>query len=190
MTPAQFKLYWSLTYPNSFPVSHLFRHYWPEKWFRVHSLPASKRYAETEAEWLLLLDRQNEIISDLLENAPEIYLVTDSEQFAEAEENLVSKFTFTELPAFDLHLVNPNEYDKGQMFKPVFTQLLWKKNKLDDVLKVIAEDNLRAFFISIEKQCIIAPYDGGIDFILKDVETRNKFKNKYKTWLSPRPDGL
>lgn len=191
MTPAQFKLYWSLTYPNSFPVSYLFRHYWSERWFRVHSLPESKRYAETEEEGLLLLDRQNTIISDILDNASDIYIVTDANYLEEtSDEDSISKFTFTSLPAFDLHLVNPKEYEKDQMFKPVFTKQVWEKNKFDAVLKDIAEDKLRAFFLSVENQCIIAPYDGGIDFILKDTETRNKLKAKYSTWLSSRPDGL
>jgi hypothetical protein len=45
-------------------------------------------------------------------------------------------------------------------------------------------------FLSFEKNVIVAPYDGGVDCILKDVETRDYFKNKYKAWLSKREDGL
>ncbi|WP_449384898.1 DUF3885 domain-containing protein [Chitinophaga flava] len=43
-----------------------------------------------------------------------------------------------------------------------------------------AQDNLRAFFISIGKELVIAPYDGGIDFILKNSETRDSYKGKYR----------
>jgi len=37
---------------------------------------------------------------------------------------------------------------------------------------------------------IAAPYDGGVDFILKNNQTRDNFKEKYKEWLSEREDGL
>jgi hypothetical protein len=63
-------------------------------------------------------------------------------------------------------------------------------NKFDDLLREIAYDNLRAFFVSIEKELMIAPYDGGVDFILKNSETRDLYKRKYNSWLSPRQDGF
>jgi len=42
----------------------------------------------------------------------------------------------------------------------------------------------------VDKKIIIAPYDGGVDLILKDIETRNIYKQKYSDWLSQREDGL
>jgi len=57
-------------------------------------------------------------------------------------------------------------------------------------LRDIADDRLRTFFISSGNQAIAAPYDGGIDFILKDIETKDFYKEKYKDWLSARQDGL
>jgi hypothetical protein len=49
---------------------------------------------------------------------------------------------------------------------------------------------LRAFFVSVNKKLVIASYDGGIDFILKDIETRDFYKQKNNGWLSSRQDGL
>ncbi|MCK6616008.1 MAG: hypothetical protein L6Q51_00020 [Cyclobacteriaceae bacterium] len=60
----------------------------------------------------------------------------------------------------------------------------------DWLLREIANDKTRAFFVSFDKNEIVAPYDGGIDFILKDILTKEKYKNKYKQWLSEREDGL
>lgn len=37
---------------------------------------------------------------------------------------------------------------------------------------------------------IIAPYDGGVDIILKDVETKEYYLSKYCEWISDRVDGL
>ena len=72
----------------------------------------------------------------------------------------------------------------------MFSEQIWQSNKFDSILKDIADDQLRAFFISEEKKLIIAPYDGGVDLILKDTETRNIYKRKYSDWLSQREDGL
>ena len=54
----------------------------------------------------------------------------------------------------------------------------WYLNSLDSLLKKIANDKVRAFFISLDKKNIIAPYDGGIDFILRDKSTVNIYKEK------------
>ncbi|MBI2722170.1 MAG: hypothetical protein HYX39_08340 [Bacteroidetes bacterium] len=191
MTPEQFKFYWLLTYPDSVPLPHLFRHFWPEQWFRIHSLPQSKRYAETQEEWEILLERQNTIISDLLANAPEVFIITGSEDAEEPDnESSLKNYKFINLPSIDLHKIYPNEYEKGELFTPSFTAQQWKINQFNDLLKNVAEDKLRAFFLSVDNQCLIAPYDGGVDIILKDAQTKERFKLKYKDWLSERPDGL
>lgn len=191
MNAAQFKLYWSLNYPGGVPISHFFRHYWPERWFRIHSLPKSKRYAETPAEWEILLARQNKIVSDLLPEGSEFFLVTDPDQIEESEEiNSIVSYSFVPLPPIDLNKIYPEEYEKGQMYNLAFAELTWQKNKFNELLKEIAEDKLRAFFLSVDQNCLIAPYDGGIDFILKDSSLKEEFKEKYKDWLSERTDGL
>lgn len=191
MTPEQFRFYWRLTYPQSVPVQHLFRHFWPERWFRIHSLPQSKRYAETEKEWDILLERQNTIMSDLLSGAPDVFIITGSESEEEQEQKTsLENYKFIDLPPIDLHQLYPMEYDEGDLFTPSFAKQDWKTNKFNDLLKDIAADKLRAFFLSVDNKCLIAPYDGGVDIILKDVETKEFYKQKYKDWLSERADGL
>ncbi len=44
--------------------------------------------------------------------------------------------------------------------------------------------------VSFEQNIIVAPYDGGIDFIIFDTAKRNALRDKYKDWLSSREDGL
>lgn len=65
-----------------------------------------------------------------------------------------------------------------------------EKNEHNDLLKKIADDEVRAFMISFEQNIIIAPYDGGIDIIIFNDAKRNELINKYNDWLSPRADGL
>lgn len=58
------------------------------------------------------------------------------------------------------------------------------------LLKELADGQLRAFFVSIKHQLIVAPYDGGIDFILKDSQLRDTYQAKYQDWLSKFPGSL
>src|SRR5687767_11747123 len=80
MTAKEFETFWSSTYSETIPISHYLRHDYADRWFRIHSLPESKRYAESEEEWQILLDRQNTIITDLLGGGEKFLLVIgDSE---------------------------------------------------------------------------------------------------------------
>ena len=106
------------------------------------------------------------------------------------EVNSITKIPFVLLDPIDLNKLSPDEYEIGQFYKPMISEQIWQPNKFDSILKDIADDQLRAFFISMDKNLVIAPYDGGVDFILKDTDTRNIYKRKYHDWLSKREDGL
>lgn len=197
MTKEEFKQQWALHFPLTAPISYLFKHFYPERWFRIHSLPASKRYAENNAEWEILLARQNEIITDLLGADTSILLVKgeyqgdDHSSVHQTDEEAVFKpYTFTRLDNIDLHKLDPNQYDESTIYSPAFTTTVWKPNYQNKLLREIASDNVRAFFVSFEKNILVAPYDGGIDFVVKDTATKEFFKNKYRPWLSEREDGL
>ncbi len=197
MTAEQFNNFWTSTYPGTVLLQHYFRHNYADRWFRIHSLPGSKRYADNEYEWRILLDRQNKIISDLLTNNSNFILLTGtytSEGYTEMhpidEADSIKEILFTSLDSIDLNKLSPKEYDRGQFYTPMFSEQNWRPKKFDNLLIDIAKDNLRAFFISISKELIIAPYDGGVDFIFKDTDTRDFYKQKYSDWLSVREDGL
>ena len=160
-------------------------------------MPDSQRYPTNQEDWEILLGRQNTILKDLLANAPSILIVTGdnhAEGYAELHPidgvKSIEPFAFTRLEPIDLHLLSPGEYENGQTYTPMFTEQIWQPHKLDGVLKDIAEWNLEAFFISVQNQCIISPYDGGMDIILRDSETRDFYRVKYEAWLSSRKDGL
>jgi hypothetical protein len=197
MTAEQFNNFWTSTYPGTILFQHHFRHNFADRWFRIHSLPNSKRYAEDETERKILLGRQNEIISELLNDNSKFILVTGghtADGYIELHPieavNSIKEFSFVSLAPIDLHKISPDEYDKGQLYTPMFSEQNWQPHKFDKLLLDIAEDNLRAFFISVDKELLIAPYDGGVDFILKDTKTRDLFKQKYADWLPARQDSL
>lgn len=193
-----FQSQWDQFYPNNLPISHLLKHYFPQSWFRIHSLPESKRYANTPAEYELLLNRQNEIITDCLGDDASIFIVsghyfTFSRNIKAYDPAFILAYKFHLEQEINLTQANPEYYDgedKDHYFRPCSVKVAWQANEHNDLLKKIADDEVRAFMISFEQNIIVAPYDGGIDFIIFDKTKRNALRDKYKDWLSPREDGL
>lgn len=178
MTKSAFQRFWAKNYPNSLPVSHLLKHAYPTRWLRIHSLPAAKRYADTNEEWVTLLDRQNTIINDLV---PENAIIQVVINYIREDNILFKKYTFENIGVV-VDKINETVYQSFNF------KINWQNGTANDILKAIADDEIKGFFIT--KNQIIAPYDGGLDLIFKDESTRNIFREKYKNWLSERADGL
>lgn len=197
MTAEEFKIFWTSNYPDTIPIGHHFRHDYADRWFRIHSLPDSRRYPSGPKDWDILLSRQNTILTDLITNGSPFALVTGefyiegyTDSSATNETASVKPFAFTRLEPIDLHLHDPVNYEKGQIYTLMFTEQVWSHHKYDEILRDVAEDNLRVFFVSICNNYIVAPYDGGMDIILRDSSTRDLYKERYRQWLSFRDDGL
>lgn len=198
MTANQFQTFWDANYGNTYPISYLLKDAYPERWLRIHSLPRSKRHPENDVEWNELLSRQNTLITDLLISDKCITLVT-GENYLSLENNQrwslspsysLDYLPFTHLKPISLGSLYPDDYDSDVIYRPIFTQVNWQPPAYNDILKDIAEDNLRVLFISTTNQCLLAPYDGGVDIIFKDQPIRDLYKMKYRAWLSAREDGF
>ncbi|GAB3743763.1 DUF3885 domain-containing protein [Spirosoma lituiforme] len=198
MTANQFQTFWDSNYGNTYPISPFLKDAYPERWLRVHSLPGSKRHPENDIEWNELLSRQNTLITDLLVGDFDIILVT-GENYLSLKNNQVWSLSpvysldhlpFTPLKPISLGSLYPDDYDSDVVYKPIFTQVNWQPPAYNDILKDIAEDNLRVLFVSVSNQCLLAPYDGGVDIIFKDQPIKDLYKTKYKTWLSANEDGF
>lgn len=193
-----FQSQWDQFYPNKLPFSHLLKHYFPQSWFRIHSLPDSKRYANTPEEYELLLNRHNKIITDCFRHDAPIFIVS-GHYFSQPSNDedygplFALPYLFHAEKIINLKQVNPEDYDgedEDYFFRPYSIETIWQPNTHNELLKKIADDDVRAFMISFEQNIIIAPYDGGIDFIIFDETKKNDLRNKYQDWLSPREDGL
>ncbi|MES2701740.1 MAG: hypothetical protein V4649_03830 [Bacteroidota bacterium] len=198
MTPADFTAAWNATFPGIVPIQHLFKTQLPQRWFRIHSLPDSKRYPETPKEWQLLLDRHNTIITDIMGAHAVVLLVTgdyNSNEFVSihiiSQEPVFKDYSFQLLDSIDLGADEyMGEYDPGEVFRPAMATTTWRPKQHDKLLRAVADDELRFFFVSFDNATIVAPYDGGIDIILQDIPTRDFYKDKYRKWLSAHPGGL
>jgi hypothetical protein len=178
---AAFLEFWHSRYPQTPPVSYLFKQRLADRWVRIHSLPKAKRYADTIAEWAILLHRQMTVMSDLLGGAAQARMVINS---CTASHPLPKMKPVTYLGAF---AVEEDPGSGARVHARLVTASLDGKS-LTPLLKRIADDRLRAFFAG--GNCLIAPYDGGMDVILENADACREFKAKYADWLSERADGL
>lgn len=190
---------WKQSFDDCPPVSYLFKHRMPDRWFRIHSLPESKRYAENEAEIRELLERQNTLLLDVIGDNSECFLISgnyadaplkaDIKSCPALEDFQLQQFTRISKQDFDPEELEPDE-------EPVYLSLLYaefilKSKSLNKILLCVADWKIVNFFVvNFEIQRIFAPYDGGVDVILKDSQERDEFKSKYKDWLSKHPGGL
>ena len=193
MTEIEFIDYWDKEYPEAFPIGHELKWVYQDRWFRIHSLPESKRYAETEDEYKIILDRQNQLIEDLIGEGTEIAisfgLYTD-DITNDSYKELTDFGEFRKVLTIDLQKERPKEHEDETYFDIYAMIDIWHKDNKNEILKAIADDEIRALFICPSKHCIVAPYDGGVDIFVDSTTKRNELKAKYSDWLSEREDGM
>lgn len=193
MTEIDFIDYWNKEYPESFPINHELKWVYPDRWFRIHSLPESKRYAESAGEYKILLDRQNQLINDLIGEESEIHIsfgLYTNDVTNDNYKELSDFGEFQKVLTIDLHKEKPEKYEDETCYDIYVKTEIWKSGKRDEILKAIADDEIRAMFVCPSKKCVIAPYDGGVDVIVDSNAICERLKDQYRDWLSNREDGL
>ncbi|MFE5589239.1 hypothetical protein [Streptomyces sp. NPDC056549] len=66
---------WQQHWPNCPPVGYKLRDPNRDLWVRFHSLPESKRYAEAESEYTVVLERYNAVLDELFAGG-DVHVIT------------------------------------------------------------------------------------------------------------------
>lgn len=186
------------------PLGHLLRTTYPRRWLRLYSLPEGQRYPVDAADWHELLLRHFTVFADPVGEHAELFLLTGEYDFADSPQPAPWSFRadgalqglpFTPLPPVALHTLPPDPrvpdgHPPGDVYRPVCTRLQWTEAAGEGILRAIAEEQMNAFFVSVEYGCILAPYAGGLDVIFPAEAARNYFRDLHRRWVSPRADGL
>ena len=184
--------FWTEEFGDNLPISNELRSKFGHRWFRIHTLPNSKRYAENESEYAEILSRHNIVLEDLFNSKERIILISCS--YSEKSEPTKNpKLVAMGLQEDFWRTINQgNDEETEKYFCHLFVdEKHWKNGLLDELFRLVAEDEVNeVMIISDERNFVYHPYDGGADVILKDSFTRDSYKQKYKRWLSARPDGL
>lgn len=167
--------WWDKHFPACPPAGFLLRQSYHERWLRIHSLPESKRYAETEDEYAELLNRHNSVATEVLGERASCYLIEG--------------FWVKPHKHHEGWVVNLDGFEENLKFRT--TETVWESGKRDALLRDVADwKRPNIVFILRESQRIYAPYDGGADLIFRHEQERDEMKQKYRAWLSSRPEGL
>lgn len=191
MTPQQFSEFWNKYFPLCPPVGYMLRSAYADRWFRIHTLPESKRYAETEREYEEILYRHNILLTELFGEGEPILLVAtgySSTPELEQPENMpIGIDSFTHIGVVPMHILE----DGARYWHIWVAELCWQLHGFDSLLKSVADDEIEnVMFIRSHEPVVYSPYDGGADIILMTPEERDRYRQQYTSWLSKHPEGL
>jgi hypothetical protein len=186
----EFHNFWQTAFPNCPPISYLFKRELSNLWFRAHSLPESKRYAENESEMSEILRRQKVLIEDMIGTIDDCFLVCSFSNYYTKKFSSLSEFFNFDSQPIPRKVFEPDDDDYFD--EPCYISFGKRKIVFDEIKEMfvlVANDELRFFIFNPNTKRIFAPYDGGVDLILETSAIRDKFKSKYKDWLSSHSDG-
>ncbi len=167
------------------PLGHAVRAAFADRWFRIHSLADSKRYAEDDEERSALLKRQHVLAREVLgEHSACFIVVPRYEMIALGSKRTVKEFL--ELEFVCVRQVQEN--DREMSF--LVAESLAAPASMEKPLLAIADDKERALWLNPATGEVFAPYDGGVDVICATPARRDLLAARFRDWLSPRPDGL
>lgn len=182
---------WKARFGNCPPVGHLLRQALAPRWVRFHSLPGSRRYADTEQDYALLLDRQHSLLSALA--APEELLVVTAAWDESAEPVPREADLDALLPAtYWRTVLDTASAPEDAVHTHLYVSAVAREPAaLDPLLRAVA-DYRTADVILAPHSCewLLHPYDGGTDVIARSPAERDTLKERFGDWLSAHPRGL
>ena len=184
---------WEKNFSNLLPIAYELKNEFNDRWFRIHTLPESKRYPENEGEYHEIFRRHNLILSDLFGTNQQFVLITMGFGFNDktiAADEKLKDLGFQN--NFWISIDVSDETDKVPYFWNLFyDELKWKESLLNNLFRLVINDEIREVMLfSTEQNFVYHPYDGGADIIFQNSVLRDKYKEKYKDWLSKHPKGL
>ncbi len=169
-------------YCEVFPVAHLMRSAVPQYWLRIHSLPESKRYPETDAERNIVFDRHSRFGLALLgDRAPCLMIQSRFDGYPRSAE------LFPELVWKPIHRV----MDEDDGWDSWMAHTTWDAAFFRTQLLAIAdEQEAHIAFLSEVTDCVFIPYGGGADGFSFNTELLRRLAEEFAPWRSRHPLGL
>lgn len=189
MTP--FEVEWSQWYGGHSPAGYALREGRVLHWQRFHSLPKSKRYADTDIERAVILDRMNTIAFEVLGGDP-CWIV----QLAYSPLDPKAEVAGYPLARLDLPHAFVFEGDDDEpcgegLWTVSAAATRWRHGVFNDTLRGIADDKaVNTLWMSRRDGSVFAPYDGGVDLFLPTAGEATRLRQTYADWLPTNSEGL
>jgi hypothetical protein len=164
-----------------------------DRWIRFHTLPGSKRYPGTEAEYRIILTRHNTVLGELV-TGPAVLVVTAGYSDAcEPPQSCRSSETVAVHPkaAYWTSVCMDDEPGFESWMHLYVSQTPWSVGCLDPLLREVADDVIANVLVAdSDLRWLYHPYDGGIDVLLPSTADRDSIRDRHRDSLSTQPGGL
>lgn len=187
-----FEAYWQAKYPACPAIPYVLRDAYPERWVRFHSLPESKRYAENDAEYQIILHRHNAILDRLAKQDAQLLLISTEFDGTGIPTRADSPLVDLDSAARCIWTFKADPNDDENYYRHLFmSEWQWKPGIFDPILRLVADWKIvDIMIVCADRNWICHPYDGGADFILPNQAQRDHLKSSFSDWLSSNPRGL
>lgn len=184
---------WRSNFGETPPLTHWMRVRHHQRWFRIHSLPQSKRYAEDKHEMAIVLERANTIASYILGDDQDVWMVssTASDYRSEYERDGDAPIKLFGLTHW-CDWTEPEDDPEYQIEWASFARKVhWRTGQFDSLLRRVADDEEEfVLWFSSTKNTVFAPYDGGVDVWAKSGEQVSSLHDRFQHWMSKRDDRM
>lgn len=177
---------WQQHWPDCPPVGYKLRDPYRDVWVRFHSLPESKRYAENENEYAVVLGRYNAVLDELFAGG-DVYVITPVWTTEADVPPLRPDATYWQ----SLLVENDPDPELRTYCHLFAARRPWRYGCLDELLRDIADEKVAGVLVTdMQMRRIHHPYDGGADVFLTTPEERDLTRERHANWLSSSPSGL
>jgi len=161
---------------------------YPNRWVRFHSLPESKRYAESDAEYEEILRRHRTVLREL-HGSDDLHTL----HFIAADwgwHDLAAGWSKRRLPRAWPWRSSPADDDPDAGRNYFWAASGLSNDEIDALLIAVADDECRVAISASDLAWLYCPYDGGADVLLPSPVERDALKDRHTDWLSSHPHGL
>ncbi|GAA0614045.1 hypothetical protein GCM10010174_34620 [Kutzneria viridogrisea] len=185
---------WRQQWPGCPPLAGTLKHVYRDRWVRFHSLPASKRYPEHEAEYDIVLHRYNSVLDELF-HAQEVRIVATDWSHNPEPPARSARHALWHPDARHWTSICTSERETDPDFITYdhlyVSRTRWQSGLIDDLLRAVADDAAHGVMITSPSfDRIHHPYDGGADVLLPTTDERDALKQRHTHWLSAHPGSL
>ena len=164
-----------------------------DRWVRFHTLPGSKRYPESEAEYGVVLARHNTILAELVTGSAVLVVTVGYSDAPEPLEPGRSLETLAVHPdaTYWTSVCVDDEPDFTSWMHLYVSQIPWSPRCLDPLLRQVADCVVvNVLLADTGLRWLYHPYDGGMDVMLPSTAERDALRDRHRDWLSAHPAGL
>jgi hypothetical protein len=182
--------WWTSEVSEFAPVGHVLRSHLCDRWTRFHSLPESKRYAESESEHEEVLRRHLLVANELFTAGKPIYAyrshVSERRLKGKLKHMLAGNQLREAMVRLPTGLSIQYEGDGHYCVRALATR--WVPLCFGTLTRQVANwEETGVTFVSPATKNIFCPYDGGMDVFPETISPRS-LEAKFQSWMSERED--